>query len=51
MKASLPIYFVFFFVIGFVVLVPEVVLYLPKTFLPESVGCFKGGDGKYICPP
>jgi C4-dicarboxylate transporter, DctM subunit len=51
MRASLPIYFVFFFVIGFVVLMPEVVLYLPKTFLPESVGCFKGGNGAYICPP
>jgi C4-dicarboxylate transporter, DctM subunit len=51
MKASLPIYFVFFFVIGFVVLFPDIVLYLPKTFLPESVGCFKGGDGVYICPP
>jgi C4-dicarboxylate transporter, DctM subunit len=52
MRASLPIYFVFFFVIGFVVLVPDVVLYLPKTFLPESVGCFKNPSGVgYICPP
>ena len=30
---------------------PEIVLWLPKTLLPESVGCFKGPDGAgYICP-
>jgi len=28
-----------------------VVLYLPKLFLPESVGCFKSPTGAgYICP-
>jgi tripartite ATP-independent transporter DctM subunit len=49
---SLPIYVVFFIAIGFTMLFPEVVLYLPKVFLPESMGCFKapGGTG-YICPP
>ena len=52
MLASLPIYVVFFITIGFTVFFPEVVLYLPKLFLPESVGCFKSPTGAgYICPP
>lgn len=50
MYASLPIYVVFFVAIGFTVMFPDVVLYLPKFFLPESVGCFKGPSGAYICP-
>jgi C4-dicarboxylate transporter DctM subunit len=52
MYASLPIYVVFFFTIAFTVMFPEVVLYLPKLLLPESVGCFKSPSGTgYICPP
>ena len=51
MFASLPIYVVFFITIAFTVLFPDVVLYLPKLFLPESVGCFKSPTGTgYICP-
>ena len=48
---SLPLYAVFLLTIAFVVLFPEVVLWLPKWLIPESVGCFKapGGTG-YICP-
>jgi C4-dicarboxylate transporter, DctM subunit len=48
---SLPLYIVFFLTIAFTVAFPKVVLWLPKQFLPESVGCFKapGGAG-YICP-
>jgi len=48
---SLPLYVVFLATIAFVVLMPEVVLWLPKLLLPESVGCFKapGGSG-YLCP-
>jgi len=48
---SLPLYVVFLLTIAFVVLFPDVVLWLPKQFLPESVGCFKapGGSG-FICP-
>ena len=48
---SLPMYAVFFLTIAFVVLFPDIVLWLPKMLLPESVGCFKapGGTG-YICP-
>jgi C4-dicarboxylate transporter, DctM subunit len=49
---SLPLYVVFLFTISFVVLFPEVVLWLPKTFLPQSVGCFPNPSGAgYICPP
>ena len=37
---------------AFTVLFPDVVLYLPKLLLPESVGCFKSPSGSgYICPP
>jgi C4-dicarboxylate transporter DctM subunit len=48
---SLPLYIVFFLTITFTVLFPDVVLWLPKMFLPESVGCFKSPTGAgYICP-
>ena len=48
---SLPLYVVFLATIAFVVLFPQIVLWLPKVLLPESVGCFRapGGSG-YICP-
>lgn len=51
LRASLPIYLVFFATIAFTIFVPGAILYLPKTLFPESVGCFKapGGSG-YICP-
>ena len=49
---SLPLYIVFFFTIAFTVLFPKVALWLPKHFLPESVGCFRSPSGTgYICPP
>ena len=51
MFASFPIYIVFFAAILFCIFFPEVVLWLPKHFLPESVGCFKNPSGAgYICP-
>jgi tripartite ATP-independent transporter DctM subunit len=48
---SLPLYVVFFATIALCIVFPDVVLWLPKHVLPESVGCFKapGGSG-YICP-
>jgi C4-dicarboxylate transporter, DctM subunit len=51
MYASLPLYLVFFGTIAFCIFFPDVVLWLPKQVLPESVGCFRapGGEG-YICP-
>jgi tripartite ATP-independent transporter DctM subunit len=51
MYASLPLYLVFFGTIAFCIFFPDVVLWLPKTVLPESVGCFKSPTGEgYICP-
>jgi TRAP-type C4-dicarboxylate transport system permease large subunit len=48
---SLPLYVVFFAAIAFCIFFPEVVLWLPKKLLPESVGCFKSpAGGGYICP-
>lgn len=51
MLASFPIYIVFLAGIAFCIFFPEVVLWLPKHLLPESVGCFKNPSGTgYICP-
>jgi C4-dicarboxylate transporter, DctM subunit len=51
MVASFPIYIVFLAAILFCIFFPEVVLWLPKHVLPESVGCFKNPSGAgYICP-
>ena len=52
LKASMPIYLIFFATIAFAIFFPDIILWLPKHVLPESVGCFKapGGAG-YICPP
>ncbi len=51
MFASLPIYVVFFAVIAFAIFFPEVVLWLPKHVLPQSVGCFRNPSGAgWICP-
>ena len=41
---------VFFAVIAFCIFFPDVVLWIPKQLLPESVGCFKSPSGTgYIC--
>jgi tripartite ATP-independent transporter DctM subunit len=51
MFASFPIYVVFLATILFTIFFPEVVLWLPKHFLPESVGCFRNPSGPgYLCP-
>ena len=51
MFASFPIYVVFFAAILFCIFFPEVVLWLPKQLLPESVGCFRNPSGPgYLCP-
>lgn len=51
LRASVPIYVIFFVTIAFAIFCPQVILWLPRHVLPESVGCFKvpGGAG-YICP-
>jgi C4-dicarboxylate transporter DctM subunit len=51
LRASLPIYVVFFATIAFTIFFPRVILWLPKQVIPESVGCFKSPSGTgYICP-
>ena len=50
LRASLPIYGIFFAVIAFTIFAPAAILYLPRALFPESVGCFKGAAGSYICP-
>jgi TRAP-type C4-dicarboxylate transport system permease large subunit len=51
LRAALPIYVIFFAVIGICIMLPDLVLFLPKHVLPESVGCFKNPSGAgYICP-
>jgi len=51
LAASLSIYIVFFATIAACILIPDVVLYLPRRIFPESVGCFKSPAGAgYICP-
>ena len=51
LRASVPIYAIFFTTIAFTIFMPDAILFLPKLLFPESVGCFKapGGSG-YICP-
>lgn len=49
LRASLPIYVIFFVTIAFTIFFPDAVLFLPKALFPESVGCFKGPAG-FICP-
>ena len=51
LRASMPIYVIFFATIAFAIFFPNAILWLPKTVFPESVGCFKApGGGGYICP-
>ena len=46
MYASLPLYLVFFVTIAFCIFFPDVVLWLPKQVLPQSVGCFPNPSGE-----
>jgi len=51
LRAALPIYAVFLITITFTIFFPQVVLWLPKHVIPESVGCFRSPTGLgYICP-
>jgi C4-dicarboxylate transporter, DctM subunit len=44
--ASLPLCLVLFATIAFCIFFPDVILWLPKQVLPESVGCFKSPTGE-----
>jgi tripartite ATP-independent transporter DctM subunit len=51
LRAALPIYVVFLGTITFAITCPQVILWLPKHVIPESVGCFKNPSGAgYLCP-
>jgi len=51
LRAALPIYVVFLGTITFAITFPQVILWLPKHVIPESVGCFKNPSGPgYLCP-
>ena len=51
LRASLPIYVIFFATIAFTIFFPDAVLWLPKKVFPELVGCFKAPEqDHYICP-
>jgi C4-dicarboxylate transporter, DctM subunit len=51
LRAALPIYGVFLITIVLIIFFPEIVLWLPRQVLPQSVGCFaKPSGGGIICP-
>jgi C4-dicarboxylate transporter, DctM subunit len=51
LRAALPIYAVFLITIVLIIFFPEIVLWLPKQVLPQSVGCFANPNGNgIICP-
>jgi TRAP-type C4-dicarboxylate transport system permease large subunit len=51
LRAALPIYAVFLLAIVFTIFFPEVVLWIPRQVLPQSVGCFPNPSGAgFICP-
>ena len=51
LRASMPIYLVFFATISFTIFFPDAILWLPKHVIPQSVGCFKvPGSTSFICP-
>jgi len=48
---AIPIYVVFLVVILLMVIFPDITLFLPRYFLPQSVGCFPNPRGEgFICP-
>jgi tripartite ATP-independent transporter DctM subunit len=51
LRQSVPLYGVYFLVISLIIFFPEIVLWLPRLVLPQSVGCFPNPSGAgYICP-
>ena len=51
LRQSAAIYIVFLVVIAVIILLPDTVLFLPRHFLPRSVGCFpRPRGGGWICP-
>jgi C4-dicarboxylate transporter, DctM subunit len=51
LRQAVPLYGVYFLVITLIIFFPQVVLWLPRLLLPQSVGCFPNPSGPgYICP-
>jgi C4-dicarboxylate transporter DctM subunit len=51
LRQAVPLYAVFFLVITVIILFPEVVLWLPRLVIPQSVGCFPDPNGTgLLCP-
>ena len=52
LRQAVPLYGVYFLVISVIIFFPDVVLWLPRLILPQSVGCFPNPNGAgFICPP
>src|SRR5438128_3686972 len=52
LRQAVPLYGVYFLVISVIIFFPDVVLWLPRLILPQSVGCFPNPNGAgVICPP
>jgi tripartite ATP-independent transporter DctM subunit len=49
-RKALPMYGIFVVVICIMVLLPDVALWLPRTFTPQGAGCFTPPGGDMICP-
>jgi C4-dicarboxylate transporter DctM subunit len=45
LRASLPIYVIFFVTIAIAIFLPDLILWLPMHVFPQSVGCFKAPEG------
>ena len=51
LRAALPIYAVFLITIVLIIFFPEIVLWLPRKVLPQSIGCFASpSGGGIVCP-
>jgi len=50
LKKTIPMYGIFLVTLALLCFFPDLSMGLPRMLLPESVGCFKGADGIYICP-
>src|SRR5262249_60424931 len=51
LRQAVPLYGVYFLVITLIIFFPQVVLWLPRLLMPQSVGCFPNPNGPgYICP-
>ena len=49
-RKSIPMYAIFAITICVMVLLPDVALWLPRTFTPQGAGCFTPPGGELICP-